>query len=364
MRKIRRLFRKLSDPRASNARYPLMEVIIVALAATLCGARTCTEMAQFGHSRSDVLRKLLKLEHGTPSHDTFSAVFRALDPQAFQAALGKFADAFNRQLGRYKTIAIDGKALRGAYRRGERSTPMQLVNVWANAAGMALAQTKAPNRNEFAGALEALALLRLDGAIVTSDALHCSAITAQLIRDRGGHYVLALKANRSKLFAEAQARFANARGVPRARQPSVICHDRRERRSAVVVPARDMAERFGFPAIKAIGRIVCWRRPGKAKATRIVRYFLMSRMLPPADLLKIVRGHWAIENNLHWVLDVVFAEDHNRSRCDNAPENLSVVRKLALSILNASSYNAPIRRKMLHAAWNNDYLLSLILHMR
>src|SRR5215210_3155640 len=191
MRKIRRLFRKLSDPRAANARYPLLEVIIVALAATLCGARTCTEMAQFGHSRSDVLRKLLKLEHGTPSHDTFSAVFRALDPQAFQAALGKFAGAFNRQLGRYKTIAIDGKALRGAYRRGKRSTPLHLVNVWANAAGMALAQTKAPNRNEFAGALEALALLRLDGAIVTSDALHCSAITAQLIRDRGGHYVLA-----------------------------------------------------------------------------------------------------------------------------------------------------------------------------
>lgn len=364
MRKFKRLFSKLKDPRASNAQHNLLEIVFIALAATLCGAQHCTEMAQFGRSKEALLRQVLRLEHGIPSHDTFSTVFRLLQPHVLEAALGKFTKAFNRRLGKLRTIAIDGKALRGAYRRGERATPLHMVNVWACQARMALAQRRAPNRNEIAGAHEVLALLDLDGAIVTTDALHCTAAMAQAIGERNGHYVLALKKNRAKLFNATEARLKAARGASRARQPSILAHGRRERRTAVVMPASDMAKLYGFAGIKAIGRIDSWRRTGAAPAKRTVRYFLLSRKLSAAQLLDIVRGHWGIENNLHWILDVVFAEDRCRSRMDHAPDNLAVLRKLAINMLQATTFVAPMRRKMLHAAWNDDFLLSLFGHMR
>ena len=364
MRKFRHVFAKLDDPRAGNAQHDLLEIVFIALAATLCGAQHCTEMAQFGRSKEALLRQVLRLRHGIPSHDTFSAVFRALEPHAFAAALVAFTVALARRLGKHKTIAIDGKALRGAYRRGERFTPMHMVNVWAPQARMALAQRKAPNRNEIAGALEVLALFNIDGAIVTTDALHCTAAMARAIRDRNGHYVLALKKNRAKLFSAASALIDAARGAARARQQSTGGHDRRERRQAVVVPAPGLAEQYSFPGIAAVGRITSWRRTHVAPAQRKVRYFLLSRKLSAVRLLDIVRGHWSIENQLHWILDVVFAEDRNRSRMEHAPENLAVLRKVALNMLQASPYVASMRRKMLHAAWNDDFLLSLFGHMR
>jgi predicted transposase YbfD/YdcC len=364
MRKFKRTFSTLKDPRAGNVRHPLSEILFIALAATLCGAQHCTEMEQFGRSKEAWLRQILELEHGIPSHDTFSTVFRALQPRAFEAALGKFTKAFVRRAGRGRTIAIDGKALRSAYRRGQRFTPLHMVNVWACQLRMALGQRKAPNRNELAGALEVLDLLDLDGAIVTTDALHCTAAMAQAIRDRKGHYVLALKKNRAKLFAAASARINAARGVSRARQQAAVAHDRREWRTAVVVPAPRLAEQYGFAGLKAVGRIISQRRTANGPATRTVRYFLLSWTPAAARLLSIVRGHWGIENNLHWILDVLFAEDRCRSRLDHAPENLAVLRKLAINMLQASPYRAPMRRKMLHAAWNDDFLASLFSHMR
>jgi predicted transposase YbfD/YdcC len=364
MRKFKRLFSNLKAPRASNAQHDLLEIVFIALAATLCDAKHCTEMVQFGHSKEAVLRQLLRLEHGIPSHDTFSTVLRVLDPHAIEAALGKFTKAFNRRLGKPRTIAIDGKALRGAYRRGERFTPLHMVNVWAGEARMALAQRKTPNRNEIVAAHEVLALLDLDGAIVTADALHCTAAWAQAILDRKGHYVLALKKNRARLFTATEARLKAVRGASRARQPSALAHGRRERRSAVVMPAPDMAEQYRFPGLRAVGRIDSWRRADAAPAKHKVRYFLLSRKLSATQLLKTVRGHWSIENNLHWIFDVVFGEDRCRCRMDHAPENLAVLRKLAINMLQASPYVASMRRKMLHAAWNDDFLLSLFGHMR
>jgi predicted transposase YbfD/YdcC len=364
MRKFKRVFAKVKDPRADNARYPLVEIIFIALAATLCGAQHCTEFEEFGRAKEAALRKILDLEHGIPSHDTFSTVFRVLDPHSFEAALGRFTKIFSKRLGKPRTIALDGKALRGAYRRGGRFTPLHVVNVFACEAQMALAQRTAPQRNEIAGALEVLALLDLDGAIVTADALHCTAAMAQAILARGGDYALALKKNRAKLFRDASARLARPRGTSRARQRSTLAHDRRERRSAVVVAAPDMAATHAFPGIRAIGRIDSWRRIAGGKATRASRYFLLSRKLSAARFLKVARGHWGIENNLHWILDVVFAEDRNRSRMDHAPENLAVLRKLAINTLRACPYAASMRRKMLRAGWDDDFLLSLFFHMR
>lgn len=364
MRKFKRVFAKVEDPRADNAQYPLVEIIFIALAATLCGARHCTEFEEFGRAKEAALRKILALEHGIPSHDTFSTVFRALDPHSFEAALRRFAKIFSQRLGGSRTIALDGKSLRGAYRRGARCIPLHVVNVFACETHIVLAQRAAPRRNEIAGALEALALLDLDGAIVTADALYCTAAMAEAILARGGGYTLALKNNRAKLFREASARLARPRGASRARQRSTLAHDRRERRGAVVVAAPDMAATHGFPGIRAIGRLDSWRRLAGGKTTRTSRYFLLSRKLSATRFLDVARGHWSIENNLHWMLDVVFAEDANRSRMDHAPENLAIVRKLAINTLRACPYAASMRRKMLRAGWDDDFLLSLFSHMR
>jgi predicted transposase YbfD/YdcC len=355
MRNVKRLLRPLKDPRASNIRHDLVECLIIVLAATLAGARTCTEFEFFGKGREDLLRGFLDLPYGIPSHDTFSSILRALDPKGLEAVLRKFAKGF----GVKGVVSIDGKALRGAFARGRQATPLHIVNVWAAGARMALAQRKAPNRNEVAGALEVLALLDLKGAVVTADALHCRPDTARLIRDRKGHYVLAIKSNRGRLYKAAKARLDAARKPARAKQRRTIAHGRTERRQAIVVPAPQLAEQYGFPALAAVGRIDSWRTN-----KHTARYFLLSRLLPAKKLLEVVRAHWGIENNLHWVLDVLFAEDACRSRKDHAAENLAVIRKLAINTLQATPGPARISHKMLQARWNNDYLLDALSHMR
>jgi len=361
MRKFRRLFRRLEDPRADNTRHELLEILFIALAATLAGATACTDFEQFALAREDVLRRFLDLEHGVPSHDTFSTVLRALDPQVLEAVLRKFAKGF----GDKGVVNLDGKALRGAFARGKRSVPHHMVNLWAAGTRLALAQRKAPNRNEVAGALELLALLDLDGNIVTADALYCRSDIAQAIRKRKGHYVLALKKNRGNLFKAAEALVASAPRASRATQRPARAHGRTERRQALVVPAKELARQHGFPDAVAIGRIESWRGIGGATPKKSkVRLFLVSRSLSAKQLLETVRAHWSIENNLHWVLDVLFAEDACRSRKDHAPENLAVLRKLAINILQTTPGPQRMRHKMLHARWSETFLLNALVHMR
>jgi len=360
MRQLKRVLGRLQDPRASNARHELWEILVIMLAATLCGARTSTEFEFFGRGREELLRRFLDLEHGIPSHDTFSSVLRALDPKGLEALLRKLGKGF----GLKGVVSIDGKALRGAFERGRKATPLHMVNVWAAGARMVLAQRKAPNRNEVAGALEVLALLDLKGTIVTADALHCRPDTARIIRSRGGHYVLAIKANRGRLFTAAKALFDKPPKPSPARQRSTIAHGRSEQRQAIVVAAPKFGQPYDFPDIQAVGRIDSWRAlPGRA-AKHKVRYFLASCPLPARKMLEIVRTHWSIENNLHWVLDVLFAEDACRTRKDHAPENLAAIRRIAINILQNVQGTQRISHKMLMARWDNDFLLKAIAHMR
>jgi predicted transposase YbfD/YdcC len=360
MRKLRRMFCPLRDPRASNARHDLVEILVIVLAATLAGAKSCTEFEFFGKGREDLLRQFLELEHGIPSHDTFSNVLRVLDPKGLETVLRRFSKGF----GVKGVVSIDGKALRGAFARGRKATPLHMVNVWAAGTRMALAQSKAPNRNEVAGALEVLASLDLAGALVTADALHCRPDTAQAIRDRKGHYLLALKSNRGRLFTAAKGLLDTARKPSRANQRSTNGHGRIERRQAIVAAAPQLARQFGFPDIAAVGRIDSWRAESGKAAKRKIRYFLLSRRLSAKALLAAVRAHWGIENNLHWVLDTMFDEDACRSRKDHAPENLAAIRKLAINILQATPGPQRISHKMLQARWNNDFLISALSHMR
>src|SRR5580700_10735734 len=230
MGKFKRIFRDLPDPRAPNALHELLEILVIALAAVLCGAKGATDMALFGRSKEKVLRQFLRLEHGVPSHDTFGRVLRALDPEAFEQGFRRFMAAFAKANGIKLTgvVALDGKALRGAYERGKASTPLHMVNVFAAEARMALAARKAPGRNEAQGALELLGMLSLEGCAVTTDALHCNRPFAAMVLRRGGHYVLALKKNQKKLFEATVRRFARAgkRSVANSIEPST--HDRRE----------------------------------------------------------------------------------------------------------------------------------------
>ena len=367
MGKFKKVFRKLADPRAANARHELWEILFIALAAVLAGAQSCCEMALFGRSKEELFRDILGLEHGIPSHDTFSRVFRLLDPEAFEQAFRQFMAAFAEANGieLNGVVAIDGKALRGAYERGKAATPLHMVNVFATQARMALASRKAPGRNEAKGAVDLLGMLSLEGCIVTSDALHCSRPFATAVLARGADYVLALKENQKKLYDAVARRFARSgkRSVARQREPS--SHDRHEIRRATVIRNTSVAAANGFPGVAAVARITSRRRPHGGRAEKPhVRYYLLSKYLPAKKLLQNVRSHWGIENRLHWVLDVVFAEDANRARKDNAPENLAILRRLALNIIRSHPAKTSMRQKVKRAGWENAFLVELFAHMR
>jgi predicted transposase YbfD/YdcC len=363
MERFKEAFEELSDPRAANARHDLLEVLTIALAALLCGAEGCADMADFGQAKEALLRQFLRLEHGIPSHDTFSRVFRLLNPQAFEAAFRRFVVGFAEQLR--GVIAIDGKALRGAFETGRRTTPLQLVNVWAAEARLAIAQRVAPNRNEVAATLEVLELLSLEGCIVTADALHCHAEMAKRIIDRKAAYVLALKENQSSLFADAKALLDAASTAATAEQAATkAVHGRAERRHAVVVRATALVKKHDFPGIVAVGRVELQRRIAGRDEPAIVRHFLLSKAFSPARLIKITRAHWGIENQLHWVLDVVFDEDRARNRKDNGPENLAILRKLALNMIRSHPEKTSLRRKVKRAGWDDAFLLSMLGQMR
>jgi predicted transposase YbfD/YdcC len=367
MRRFKKAFGRLPDPRAANARHDLLEVLVIALAATLCGAESCSDMADFGEAKEELLRLFLRLEHGVPSHDTFSRVFRLVEPEAFEAAFRRFMAAFAKANGVKLTgvVAVDGKALRGAYERGGKATPLHLVNVFAVEARMALAQQKAPGRNETAGALEVLQLLSLEGCIVTADALHCNRAFARAVLQRGADYALAIKANRGPLFKAVTQQFARSGKRSSAAQVDPSSHDRHEARRATVMRNASLAARHGFPGVVAVGRVTSRRRlRGKPADAPLVRYYLLSKHISPKRLLQVTRSHWGIENQLHWVLDVHFAEDGNRARKDNAPENLATLRRLALNILRAHPNTASIRRKIKRSGWDDAFLLSILSHMR
>jgi predicted transposase YbfD/YdcC len=324
-------------------------------------------MAQFGRAKEGLLRTLLPLEHGIPSHDTFGRVFQVLDPKKFERVFRGFMAAFAEANGVDLTgvIAVDGKALRGAYERGKSATPLHLVNVFASEARMALATRKAPGRNEVEAAIEVLGLLCLEGSIVTADALHCNRGFAAAVLARGGDYVLALKKNQNKLFAAVERCFLRrgVRSTGEKLEPAT--HDRREWRRATVIRNKTLAVSEKFPGIAALARITSRRRVrGQRAGIPVTRYYLLSAYMPAVKLLRVARSHWAIENQLHWILDVVLSEDASRVRKDNAPENFATLRKLALNIIRTHPAKLSMRQKIKTAGWDDNFLRDLFGYMR
>lgn len=356
-------FSMVPDPRASNTQHSLMEILFIALAGMLCGAKTCTDMASFGQAKADVLQEILDLPHGIPSHDTFSLVFRRLNPEAFEAAFRGFAAAFGKGLSP-GGIAVDGKMLRRAYDKGKSHAPQVMVSAWACEMRMVLGSRSAPDGNETKAVMALLQTIDIKGAIVTADALHCHPAMAETITGCGADYVLGLKGNHGPLMKSAQALFEAADKDLHFTETSEQGHGRKESRRAFVIPAPGLSEKHSFPGLKAIGRIESLRDTGAGSPEITVRHFVLSRSVTPADLLRIVRAHWTIENSLHWVLDVTLDEDLARSRRDNSAKNLAILRRMIMNILRTETSKSSLAGKLKRAGWNNAFLFKLLAHMR
>jgi len=374
MEKFEVIFSELPDPRDCTAQHDLTDMLFIAFAATLCGAQSCVEMAEFGLAKEPLLRQFLRLEHGIPSHDTFSRVFRLLDPEAFAAAFGRFMQAFG-EAARIEApagvVALDGKSLKGAYETGRACMPRMMVSAWGAQTRMVLAQTAAPNGNEVEGALALLKLLRLEGCVVTADALHCHRTMAGAIREAKADYALKLKANQPALLADAEAALAAAGERAKRAESTDQAHGRIERRTAVVAAAPQLARKHRFPNLAARGspaasgvaRIEAWRTLDGRTSHRAY-HVLLSKRFSPNKVLAVVREHWSIENGLHWPLDVVFQEDLCRTRKDNAPRNLATLRHLSLNVLRANPKKSSLNLKRRRAGWDDAFLLELLTHVR
>lgn len=361
------VFDEVPDPRRFNATHDLTDILFVAMAAMLCGATRATQMAWFAQERLELLRQFVPLEDGAPSHDTFSRVFRALDPEAFNAAFSRLMSAFG-EAARKDTagqLAVDGKSLRRAYEKGRAHMPPLVVTVFDCETFLSLSQAVAGTGGEAAAAIRALELLSLKGSLVSGDALHCHRRMTKAVRERGGHYLLAIKANQSKLAKQAEAALEAAAHRPRTAfaETREDGHDRHEVRRCFVTRFRQSPGPKALVDLVAVARIESWRSAG-GKTTHTIRTYALSKLIAPAEVLQAVRRHWQIENNLHWQLDVLMHEDAGRSRKNAAPANLALLGRLTLNVLRSDPRKVPMSHKRLSASWSPEGLITAMTHMR
>jgi predicted transposase YbfD/YdcC len=364
---IRKFFASLPDPRRRRTRvkHPLLTLVVIALCGTIAGADTWEEIVQFARDRHDWLARFVNLSKGIPSHDTFGRVFAALDPVAFQKCLLTWVQRLH-EVTKGQVIAIDGKVAREAMARSGDQGPMTLVSAWASANHVFLGQVAGPKGSNELGALpKLLELLDLHGAIVTLDALGCQKeIVAQIV-DQGGDYVIAVKGNQEKLEAAVQATLSAALEANTA-MPTITrleeTHGRQERRLYTVLelPA-DFAELEQWKGLKSVVMVAREYVDAKGETHTGTRYYISSLPAQVKRIAAAVRGHWGIENGMHWVLDVAFREDRNRARADNAQANLGIFRRTALSLLkNTEGLKGSIHCRRQQAAWNNTTLEKII----
>jgi len=361
-------FENLADPRLSRTRrHELFDLIVVALCATIAGANHWADIERFGDERLGWLRTFLRLENGIPSHDTFGRVFSRLDPAKLAACVQDWLADLGRQLGKH--IAIDGKTLRGSFDTAAGRNPLHLVSAWAGEARLTLGQVATDAKsNEITAIPLLLELLDLKGATVTSDAMGCQKEIAQRIVDREGEYLLALKDNHPTLAEAVADEFTTALDAetpPRELRRHVTVErnrGRQERREYYTLPAPPTLPGFadwaGLQTIVMVFR--CTSRAGRE--TDEVSYFLSSRPPKVKALANLIRQHWSIENQLHWVLDVTFTEDASRIRQRHAPQTAAMLRRLAVSILSAdTSTNDNLRGKRYRACLSTDALERILL---
>ena len=360
-----RYSRPLRDPRrAHRRRHLLLDIVVMAICAVLCGANTWPEVATWAQRRQRWLRRFLALPNGVPSHDTFERVFDRIDPAAFQACFRSWVAAACEAL-HLSHVAIDGKALR---RSGTAALgPLHVVSAWATANRLALgAVAVAEKSNEITAIPRLLDLLDVSGALVTVDALGCQKEVARKVRERGGDYVLTVKDNQPHLREDIEACFhealAKGQGDERLSEWRSLerGHGRTEPRSYAVL--RDPAGLRGqedWPGLCVVGRCTSLRTV-QGETSVEVRYFIGSRRADAAAYGPVLRGHWGIENGLHWQMDMNFGEDASRIRRRRGAENFAVLRRIALSLLKQHPAKMSIACKRLAAATDTDFLEEIL----
>jgi predicted transposase YbfD/YdcC len=358
------VFADLPDPRSEiNRRHLLTDILTIALCGVISGADGWEDIAEYGRSKKSFFEQFLPLPNGIPSHDTFYRVFARLDPAAFAQRVGRWMAAACEATG-LTPIAIDGKSARRA-RAATATGCLHTVSAWATANGLTLGQVAVPDgSNEIAVVPDLLRVLNLAGAIVTIDAAGCQTENARLIRDGGGHYLLAVKGNQPNLHEAVRSVFerADAAGWEGVRFDTHTSaddgHGRHEERMTTVIydPVGLPPDWPDVAAVVLIGR----ERAVGAASTLTGQYYIASHAGTAEELGGLARSHWQIENGLHWVLDVAFREDESRTRDAGAGANLALLRRVAVSLLKRAAAKGSIHTRRLKAAWDDAFLQQVL----
>jgi predicted transposase YbfD/YdcC len=366
-------FTIVDDPRMDRSKFhSLIDILFLAVCATIAGADGPSDIEDFGKQQLPWLRKFISLPNGIPSHDTIGRVFSLIKPQQFQQAFLTWIAALRPEDDDKETLRllpIDGKTLRGSHHRNEELKPLHLVSAWATKWGLSLGQVAVEDKsNEITAIPKLLEMLELAGAIVTIDAMGCQKDIAKKIVDKGGEYLLAAKDNQPNLREALETFFhkndENGKGNAGSRHYATQerSRGREETRDYVIAPLPEEMAAFTaeWEGLRSIGRVIATvERDGQRSEE--VRYFISSLAPKVKQFAGAARGHWGIENGLHWVLDVVFGEDASAIHVGHAPENFGFLRRFVVSLLKQDTSEGSLRRKRKRAAWNTSFLEKILL---
>lgn len=361
-------FADLTDPRRRPVIYPLVNIVTIAICAVICGADDFVAIAEFGRAKRKFLGRFLDLSAGIPSHDRFNAIFRAIKPAEFEKCLLRWITALH-EVTDGQVVAIDGKTLRRSFDAASSKAAIHMVSAWATANHISLGQVVVDEKsNEITAIPKLLEMLELSGALVTIDAMGCQTEIAEAIVTAGADYVLAAKGNQPTLHNGLVFFFADhraddfARVTVRRYETHEHAHGRDEMRFYYVCPVPDdLPDKERWCRLRAIGLAVNNTVRGGKECIEF-RYYILSRFLSGKRFAEAVRSHWAIENRLHWQLDVTFQEDQSRIRKGHADANFSSLRRTALSLLkNNHTKKVGVKNKRLVAALSDDYLTEVLL---
>lgn len=354
-------FRNLNDPRKSTwlQLHELRDILIIAICATIGGADSFEDIAAFGRAKLDWFKKFLNLRNGIPSHDTFNRVFERLDSKNFKDCFLSWVNAICK-LTVGEIVAIDGKTIRGS--RSSSEKPLHIVSAWANENQMVLGQLATDEKsNEITAIPKLLEMLELKGCIVTIDAMGCQKEIAKKITEKEADYVLGLKGNQGTMHDDVKMQFEGAAEAMLTQKTADYFedvsgdHGRIETRKYWITSDIDwLSNKDAWQGLKSVGIVQSTREVGDKVSTER-RYFLTSLDADAKLFAKAVRGHWGVENSLHWSLDVTFKEDACKVK-GNAAQNLSHLRHIALNLLKSDTSKGSIRGKRLKAGWDNDFL--------
>lgn len=367
---LRECFSEVQDPRREHGRlHRLWDIIAITILAVISDADDWTDVEEYGLCKQSWLETFLELPNGIPSHDTFTRVFSLLDPRAFQAGFALWVQTLV-ELTAGRVVAIDGKTLRHSYDKAKGKGALHLVGAWAAENKLILGQQAVDSKsNEITAIPKLLDILDVTGAIVTIDAMGCQKEIAKKIIQGKGDYVLALKGNHETLHEEVAKVFEGClennfeKTEHQFLRTEDVGHGRTETRLYYVIPVpEDLKKRHvEWDGLQSLGLALCERQVGDAAPSIEKRFYLNSIKADAKTFARAARGHWGIENQLHWVLDVSFQEDMNRVRTGHGPENLALLRRLATSLLlKEKTHKRGVKGKRKRAGWDDDYLLKVL----